>query len=217
MKKLVLVDDHVIIRNGLKELIERLGTYQVVDQFDNGLDFVNAIPFSYEPDLIVMDISMPEMDGDEVMQVLKERGISLPVLILTLNNDEERLIRLFRRGVRGYLQKNCTAAMMKEALEEIFTRGYYLNEHMQFALGADKAVREHSPNELLDILTPKEREFLRLICNDEEYTYKQISEIMSVSHRTVDGYREALFDKLGLKSKTGLVLFVLRNNLLDKI
>lgn len=217
MKKLVLVDDHVIIRNGLKELIERLGPYQVVDQFDNGLEFVNAIPFSYEPDLIVMDISMPEMDGDEVMQVLKERGISLPVLILTLNNDEERLIRLFRRGVRGYLQKNCTAAMMKEALEEIFTRGYYLNEHMQFALGTDKAVREHSPNELLDILTPKEREFLRLICNDEEYTYKQISEIMSVSHRTVDGYREALFDKLGLKSKTGLVLFVLRNNLLDKI
>jgi two-component system invasion response regulator UvrY len=217
MKKLVLVDDHVIIRNGLKELIERLGPYQVVDQFDNGLEFVNAIPFSYEPDLIVMDISMPEMDGDEVMQVLKEKGISLPVLILTLNNDEERLIRLFRRGVRGYLQKNCTAAMMKEALEEIFTRGYYLNEHMQFALGADKAVREHSPNELLDILTPKEREFLRLICNDEEYTYKQISEIMSVSHRTVDGYREALFDKLGLKSKTGLVLFVLRNNLLDKI
>lgn len=217
MKKLVLVDDHVIIRNGLKELIERLGPYQVVDQFDNGLEFVNAIPFSYEPDLIVMDISMPEMDGDEVMQVLKEKGISLPVLILTLNNDEERLIRLFRRGVRGYLQKNCTAAMMKEALEEIFTRGYYLNEHMQFALGADKAVREHSPNELLDILTPKEREFLKLICNDEEYTYKQISEIMSVSHRTVDGYREALFDKLGLKSKTGLVLFVLRNNLLDKI
>jgi len=214
MKKIILVDDHVIIRNGLKELIEKLGPYQVVAQFDNGKDFVDQLPIVPPPDLVIMDITMPEMDGDEVVRIMKSRGISMPILILTLNTDENRLVRLFRNGVRGYMQKNCTAAMLKEALREIFEKGYYHNEHMAYALTAEeKALPEI--DKLVEKLTDREREFIRLICDENEYTYKQIADIMSVHHRTVDGYRETVFDKFGVKSKSGFVLFAYKHKLID--
>lgn len=217
MKQIFLVDDHVIIRNGLKELVERLGPYKVSGEFDNGKEVVDYLPHHPLPDLIIMDLSMPEMDGDEVMLVLKEKNIKVPVLMLTLNTDEDRLVRLFRRGVRGYLQKNCTAAMLKEAIEEIFACGFYHNEHMEYAMDAPMRPKAAVARETFELLSPKERQFLKLICHEDEYTYKQISDIMGISPRTVDGYRETVFAKFGLKSKTGMVLFAMRNNLLDKL
>jgi len=123
-KNIVLVDDHVIIRNGLKELIEKLGPYKIVAEYDNGRQLVEALPSPSPPDLIIMDIAMPEMDGEEAIAAMNEKGIGVPVLILTLNQDDARIVRLFRSGVRGYLQKNCSASTMREALGEIFRSGY---------------------------------------------------------------------------------------------
>lgn len=216
MKDIILVDDHVVIRNGLKELIEKLGPYRVSRQYDNGKDFINAFPLQPMPDLVLMDITMPEMDGDEVMEIMNAQGIDIPILILTLNNDENRLVRLFRQGVRGYLQKNCTAAMMKQALEEISGNGYYHNEHMIHALRS-KEQKKSEKEQILEKLSPREKEFLKLACHENEYTYKNIGSIMDVHTRTVDGYRESIFEKFGIKSKTGLVLFALRHQLLDSI
>ena len=216
MKNIILVDDHVIIRNGLKELIEKLGPYQVLMQYDNGKEFIDAFPLETEPDLIIMDISMPEMNGDEVVEVLNTKGIKLPILILTLNNDENRLVRLFRQGVKGYMQKNCTAAMMKEALSEIFQRGYYHNEHMAFALTAKELGKTTSEqHKVLEKLSEREKEFIKLACDENEYTYKQIADLMAVQHRTVDGYRESIFEKFGIKSKAGLVLFAMKHKLVE--
>ncbi|MBL7692761.1 MAG: response regulator transcription factor [Flavipsychrobacter sp.] len=218
MKKIILVDDHVIIRNGLKELIEKLGPYTVIAQYDNGRDFVNTFPLRDLPDLIIMDISMPEMDGDEVVEVMNIRGMKCPVLILTLNHDENKLVRLFRQGVRGYLQKNCTAAMMKQALEEIFMRGYFHNEHMSLAL----TVKENTQGQtdtgmIMERLSEREKEFIKLACDEHEYTYREIAELMSVQHRTVDGYRQSIFEKFGIKSKAGLVLFALKHKLIENL
>ncbi|MBE2288237.1 MAG: response regulator transcription factor [Chitinophagaceae bacterium] len=218
MKKIILVDDHVIIRNGLKELIEKLGSYTIVAQYDNGRDFVNTFPLRDQPDLIIMDISMPEMDGDEVVEVMNIRGMKCPVLILTLSHDENKLAKLFRQGVRGYLQKNCTAAMMKQALEEIFKRGYFHNEDMSLGLTA-----KQNTNGPLDTTTIKERlserekDFIKLACDENEYTYREIAELMSVQHRTVDGYRQSIFEKFGIKSKAGLVLFALKHKLIENL
>ncbi len=214
-KDIILVDDHIIIRDGLKQLIEKLGPYQVSRQYDNGATLVEGFPLDPTPDLIVMDITMPEMDGDEVVLLMKQRGITIPVLILSLINDENRIIRLFRNGVRGYLQKDCTAAMMKEALEQIFKAGFYHNELMTYALQAEWPPRKTEQEKILDKLSPREREFLKLVCNSEEYTYVQIANLMNVQHRTVDGYREIIFEKFGIKSKSGMVLFVLRHQLIE--
>lgn len=215
-KNIVLVDDHIVVRKGLRELIEKLGDYQVSHEFDNGLNLVEAYPLHPQPDLIIMDITMPEMDGDEALQVLNEKGSKIPVLVLTLSTDDERMLRLFRMGARGYLLKNCTAATMAEALSEIFRCGYYHNEFLTYSLEHDQGLSKKSDEELiLEQLSDREREFLKLVCHEEEYTYDQIAGEMGVQHRTVDGYRESIFEKFSIKSKTGLVLFVLKHRLFD--
>lgn len=211
---IVLVDDHVVVRNGLKELIEKLGPFQVVAEYDNGQDLVDAYPF--EADLIIMDITMPTMDGDEAMQILNERDCRIPVLILTLNTDDQRMIKLFRLGARGYLQKNCSAQIMKEALSEIFRTGYYHNEFLTYSLKHEAAPKKKSEQEIiLEQLSDRERQFLKLVCHEAEYTYDQIASLMNVQHRTVDSYRESIFQKFSIKSKTGLVLFVLKHRLME--
>jgi two-component system, NarL family, invasion response regulator UvrY len=213
-KTIILVDDHIVIRNGLKELIEKLGPYTVAAQYDHGQDLVDAYPF--EADLIVMDITMPVMDGDEALDLLNKKGSAIPVLILTLNTDDTRMIRLFRLGARGYLQKNCSAQIMKEALSEIFRCGYYHNEFLAYSLKHEATAKKKSERDLiLEQLSDREREFLKLVCHEAEYTYDQIASHMHVQHRTVDGYRESIFDKFSIKSKTGLVLFVLKHRLMD--
>jgi DNA-binding NarL/FixJ family response regulator len=215
-KNIVLVDDHVIIRNGLKELIEKLGPFKISAEFDNGQALLDALPLSPAADLVILDICMPEMNGDKILEILSERKVKIPVLVLTLNEDESLIIKLFRLGARGYLKKNCTAAVMKEALNEIFEKGYYHNEFLTYSLQTNMTEPPKTEQEkILSKLSAKEKQFLKLVCHEKEYTYEQIADKMEVQPRTVDGYREAIFGKFNIKSKTGLVLFVLKHNLFE--
>lgn len=217
-QKIVLVDDHVIVRNGLKELIEKLGDYSVMAQFDSGTAFLEALPTLSKPDLVIVDLNMPGMNGSELVQELKNSNSDQRILILTLDSDEQTIIRLFRNGVRGFLKKNCSAEILKEALHSIATTGYYHNEFLTLSLREE--VEPPKPSErdkILGQFTDREREFLRLVCHEKEYTYEQIADQMQVSARTVDGYREAIFDKFAIKSKTGLVLFVLKHQLFEEL
>jgi DNA-binding NarL/FixJ family response regulator len=169
------------------------------------------------PDLIVMDLSMPGMNGDELMEILVQKQVKTPVLVLTLNEDEDLVVKLFRLGARGYLRKNCTATEMKAALSEIFQKGYYHNEFLAHSL-VNKDERNKPLHELvLEQLSPREKEFLKLVCHESEYTYKEIARLMGVEPRTVDGYRESVFVKFEIKSKTGLVLFVLKHRLYEHL
>lgn len=214
IKYIILVDDHVIVRNGLKELIEKLGPFKVLREFDNGSSLLNAVPFKEKPDLILLDLNMPDLNGDQVMVELNNKNVTTPVLMLTLNTDENTIVKLFRNGVRGYLQKDCSAQTLKTAMEEIFRCGYYHNEFLSLSLRNNEGSSKKTEQEkILEQLTAREREFLKLVCHEKEYTYEQIADQMNVQHRTVDGYREAVFEKFGIKSKTGLVLFVLKHHL----
>ncbi len=213
-KKIVLVDDHVIVRDGLKELIEKIGPYKVTAEFDNGSALLNAVPLSPIADLIVLDLNMPGMNGEQTVRALNAAGITTPVLVLTLNNDEQPIVQLFRLGVRGYLQKNCSAAVLRKAIADILEYGYYHNEFLNLSLkGGSDAVKKSAQETILGQMTAREREFLILVCDENEYTYEQIADRMKVQHRTVDGYREALFSKFGIRSKTGLALFVIKHDL----
>ncbi len=104
-KKIILLDDHVIIRNGLKELIEKLGPFKISQQFDNGEELIGSITQYPDTDLIILDINMPEMNGDIVMEKLNRKGIKIPVLVLTVNDEEEMIVKMFRLGAKGYLKK----------------------------------------------------------------------------------------------------------------
>lgn len=211
VKNLFLIDDHTIVRNALKGLIERLGNYQVTGQFNNGKDLIAAIPFDTVPDLMIMDLNMPEMDGRATMQWLKDHDHNYPVLILTLDTSDKTIIELFRLGVRGYLPKHCTADVLKKAIEDIIATGYHHNELLTKALMSEQQGTQKDERELvLEKLTDREIVFLQLVCDEKEFTYEQIAEQMNVHRRTVDGYRESIFEKFNIKSKTGLVLFAIK-------
>jgi len=204
-----LVDDHPVVRNGLKALIERLGNYTITAEYNNGEELMNDFPFAHPPDLIIMDLAMPVMDGTETVVALKGRGAKYPVLVLTLETDEHTIINLFRLGIRGYLPKSSTAEVLRKAISDVLTTGYYHNEMLAKALLTD----DSPPDErqlILNQVTARERDFLKLVCDEHEPTYEQIAEIMEVSRRTVDGYRESLFGKFNIKSKTGLVMFAIK-------
>lgn len=218
-KNIVLVDDHIIIRDGLRELIEKLGPYSISHQFDNGASLIEALPeISKKADLIILDISMNGMSGDEAMAILHEQKCEIPVLILTLNDDEELVIRMFRLGARGFLQKSCTAAEMKAALGEIFEKGYYHNDFLTYSLRNSQAPPKKDPQQAILLqLSDREKEFLKWTCDEKELTYKEIADRMGVQPRTVDGYRESVFEKFDIRSKTGLVLFVLKHKLYEHL
>lgn len=203
---IILVDDHTVVRKGLRSLIERLGNYEVVAEYDNGKDLIEALPqLDIVPDLVVMDLEMPVMGGRETVKELKRRGITYPVLVLTLETDESKIIELFKSGIRGYLPKSATAEVLRKAINDVLTTGYYHDEIFAKAMTYEA---ESDANMLH--ATEREKEFLRLVCSAEEPTYEQIAQQMEVSRRTVDGYRESLFTKFNIKSKTGLVLFAIK-------
>jgi two-component system invasion response regulator UvrY len=208
---IVLVDDHIVMRNGLKSLIEVLGNYKVTAQFDNGREFIDALPFEKEPDLVIMDLNMPELSGLETVKLLHQNASKLKILVLTLETDERNIIELFRLGVRGYLPKNCSAEVLKNAIESAVHTGFYHSEMLQQAL-VSGAWKDTNDTKELNV-SEREQLFLNLVCNKEEYTYDQIANLMNVSRRTVDGYRESLFTKFDLKSKTGLVMFAIKHGL----
>ncbi len=220
LPSILLVDDHIVVRNGLAELIDIMGQYHVSDQFSNGQELIDALAEGLPaPDLILMDLTMPVLDGESTVRRMKELGIEIPVLILSLNTDEATIIRLYRMGIRGYLSKDCTAAGLRDAIEDVLKRGFHHSDILHKALiaGEGKTGSEPPPREaILKKLTPRELQFLRLVCSEEEFTYEQMAGAMGVSRRTVDGYRESVFDKFGIRSKTGLVLFATRHKLIEE-
>jgi DNA-binding NarL/FixJ family response regulator len=219
LPSIVLVDDHVVVRNGLAELIDIMGNFRVTGQYSNGQELLDALTGndSTYPDVILMDLNMPVMNGEQCVNEMKNRGLDIPVLILSLNTDDQTILRLYRLGARGYLSKDCSASSLREAINDVLARGFHHSETLQKALmaGDPKPSKEVlAREEILKKLTPRELEFLKLVCHEAEYTYEEMARMIGVSKRTVDGYREAVFEKFGIKSKTGLVLFATRYQLM---
>ena len=201
-----IVDDHKIVRQGLKELLEKISNYKVVAEFDNGNDFLNALPIEDKPNLFIVDYSMPGLNGVEVLQALEEKEEEYKVLLLTQHFDEQIIDAAYHHGARGFLHKNCTAQDLKFAIDNIAGIGY--NNVVEIL----KRVRKYDPSanagpKTTIKLTDREHEFLKLVCNEKEYTYEQMADIMSLSVKSIEAYRTALFEKHNIKSKVGLVLF----------
>jgi len=210
---IALADDHILIRNGMAVLLQKLG-YEVIFEADNGIDFLGKLERHPLPDIVLMDINMPQMDGYETTLRLRKLHPEIKVLALTMFDNENSVLRMIRSGAKGYILKDSHPSELKKAIQSVYLKGYYQSD-----IVTGKLI--HSINRLDDLehadvkenfpLTQREIEFLKLVCT--ELTYKEIAEKMYVSPRTVDGYRDELFQKLQLKSRVGLVIFAIRNNL----
>jgi len=165
--------------------------------------------------LLIVDLAMPVMHGKETVKRLRELNDITPILILTIDTTERMIIELFRLGVRGYLPKSCSAEELKKAIDDIKRTGYYHNELLQKALQAEERKSPDAERQkILEQLTEREMAFLLLVCDAEEYTYEQIADKMGMHRRTVDGYRESIFEKFSIRSKTGLVLFAIKHRII---
>ena len=210
MAKIVLVDDHILLRNGLAALVAKLG-HVVLFEANNGKEFINQLDVNNLPDIILLDINMPEMDGYETAQWLKKHHPSVKVLALSMYDNENAIIRMLRHGVRGYILKDSEPSELKAAIHSVNVKGYYYSDLVSGQL--IKAINniDDITNEVVVIntLTDKEIEFLKYACT--ELTYKEIAEKMIVGIRTIDGYRDAVYEKLNIKTRVGLAVYAIKN------
>jgi DNA-binding NarL/FixJ family response regulator len=210
--KIVLVDDHVLLRSGLADLLRSFG-YLVLFEANNGKDLFSKLQEGNLPDLVLLDINMPVMDGFEAASRLKNEFPDIRVLALSMQDDENAIIRMLKNGARGYILKDSEPDELKSAIESILKKGFYYSEMVTGRLVHSISALEEdnmSSRQLLH-LSEREIEFLKLICT--EMTYKEIADQMHLSPRTVDGYRDALFQKLDIKTRTGLVIYAIKNGI----
>jgi len=128
MKTVALIDDHVLLRNGLANLIETLGDYKVLFQADNGKQFVETVQNGTVPNIVLIDINMPIMDGYETAIWIRENKLKIIILALSMYDDENSIIKMFKAGAKGYILKDCDPSELKTALEALVTKGFYYNE-----------------------------------------------------------------------------------------
>lgn len=209
---MALADDHSLLRSALAKLINTFENYTILFEADNGKDLRNKILQQVVPDIVLLDVNMPEMDGFETTQWIHKTYPQIKVLALSMFSDEKTIIKMFRVGAKGYLLKNTDADELKKALDSLVDKDVYLSDYVSGKLVSglhedlDKPVKQV-------VLNEKEREFLRWTCT--ELSYKDIAAKMFVSPRTVDDYRQALFHKLKVHSRVGLVMYAIKNGIVQ--
>lgn len=205
-----MADDHVLLRNALASLIDSFGNCRVIHQSGNGRELTVSIASGTVPDVVILDLSMPEMDGFETAEWLQKNAPQVHVLMLTMYDSELSLIRLLQFGVKGFLKKDIHPSELKFAIESVMHSGYYYSNHTTgklvnlFRQGADG-----NNNLQKAILSEQELGFLKLACSD--MTYKEIAQRMGLNPRSVDTLRDQLFIKLDVKSRVGLAMVAIRH------
>jgi len=212
--KVALVDDHLLLRNALAGLIDSFGDCRVIHQSGNGKEITKAITDGVIPDLVVMDLNMPEMDGFETAQWLQQNFPKIYVLMLTMFDSELSLIRLLQTGVRGFLKKDIHPSELKFAIQSVMQSGYYYSNNTTGRL-VNLFKNKHDGSMPLNnmVLSDQEVQFLKLACSD--LTYKEIAQKLGLNPRTIDTLRDHLFIKLDVKSRVGLAMVAIKNGIVS--
>jgi len=205
-KTIIIVDDHKLFAQSLQILVNSYKGFEVIHLCKNGEELVTYFQAgNVSPDLILLDMRMPVMDGMATMKWLKENKPDQKVLTLTVDQEDETIIKMLRLGSRGYLLKDIDPEEFEYALNAIDRTGYYSNKIISDAQKRDERKLKYEE------LTNRELEFLNHACS--ELTYKAIAGEMNLSPKTVENYRESLFQKLHVKSRVGLVIFAIKEGI----
>lgn len=204
-----LVDDHPMFRNGIAGLISGFDGYCILNQSGNGKEFIESVMAGQVPDMVILDFQMPVMNGEETALWIKQNQPSIKVLSLTMFDDEQHILKMIKAGARGYVLKSAEPDEIKLALDQVWTKNFYHSDLVSNLLMKNLRGEQEISKAL--ILPAREMEFLQFICTD--LAYKEIADRMGISVRTVDTYREVLFEKSGTKSRVGLALFAVKHGL----
>ncbi len=208
--KLALADDHTLFRKGVEELIEDFDNMEVIYSVENGKLLLNKLQTApILPDVCLLDINMPVLNGFDTAAKIKEKWPDMKILAVSVYDSEFNILGMLRAGAGGYILKDSQPDILRRAIEGLHNQGFYHSELVSGKILSQflKNTKETSAMELSD----NEKQFLNLCCT--EMTYREIADVMKISHRTVDGYRDQLFLKLNIKSRTGLVIYALKRGI----
>jgi two-component system, NarL family, invasion response regulator UvrY len=205
--RVALADDHHLFRKGVEELIGYFENIQVLYSVANGKELINLLSAAtILPHVCILDINMPELNGFETAKQIRQIWPEIKILAVSFYDSQFNILGMLRAGAGGYLLKNTQPDILKKAIETIYQNGFFHSDmvsgkviHQIISRSKEAAFLELSDNEI---------QFLKLCCS--EMTYKEIAVVMGISHRTVDGYRDHLFQKLNIKSRTGLVIYAFK-------
>jgi DNA-binding NarL/FixJ family response regulator len=209
---IAIVDDHVLIAKALTEIIVKLEKYDVLYEVENGAALIEKFTLKKNiPDIVLLDVSMPVMNGFETATWLKENHPEVMVMALSMQDDEQSLIKMIKSGAVGYLLKNIHPKELNNALQTLLQKGFYYPDWATSKVLLNIAESDTIKTTLIPF-TERELELFTYVCT--EMSYKEIAEKMFCSPRTVESYRDALFVKLNLKSRVGLAVYAMKNGLI---
>ncbi len=212
----IIADDHSIFRQGLKLALRDDHQLKNIGEAGNGIELLSLMKKKV-PDVVLLDLKMPEMDGMETIKQLKTDYPDVKVLILTMYDDEHFILHLMESGASGYLVKNTDPEEIKKAIHAVCENGYYFSDFVSNVMLKTLVKKNVAiPKFKQEVkLTDKEREVLQLIC--QQYTNTEIAKKVFLSHRTVEGIRSSLLEKIGVRNTAGLVLYAVKHNIYEEV
>lgn len=208
--EIIIADDHMMIREGLKQLLELDGTMKVIAEANDGEECLNLLNKKIHPDILLLDINMPKKNGIEVLEYIKQNKIPVKVLILTVHNEVEYLLKAVDIGIDGYLLKDSSYDELKEAIDVIISGNTYIQPSLLLAL--NESMEDYAlDKEKIEWLTKRELDVLRLI--SKGCSNKKISDELTISERTVKNHISHIFRKINVEDRTQAAVFAIRNKI----
>jgi len=206
MIKIALADDHSILRKGVAEILSKFENMSVIIEAGHGVELLSKMEAAPGlPDVCILDINMPEMNGYDTALEIKKRWPAIRMLALSMYDTELNVIKMLRNGANGYVLKDSDPEELRFAISEVHRHGFY---HSELVTGRMLHILHDSENRMNAEMNDREKQFLEYCCT--ELTYKEIADKMFLSPRTIDGYREALFKKLNVTTRTGLAIYAIK-------
>lgn len=206
--KVAVVDDHTLLSQAIGKLIDGFENFQTDGIFKNGQELISALNNkSIDPEIILMDVNMPILNGIETTKIVTQDFPAISVLALSVEEEEKTIIQMLKSGAKGYLNKDIQKELLLFALNSILQTGIFHTQNVTQALIGNLEKK----NDDLDELKEREIEFIQLACTD--MTYREIADKMFLSPKTVDNYRDSVFSKLNIKNRIGLVLFAIKKGI----
>lgn len=203
---IVIADDHKMVRDGIRQLLELDGNFNVISQVNDGVECIDVLKTKI-PDILLLDINMPRMNGLEVLKYLKENKMKVKVIVLTIHNEVDYLLRAYDYGVKGYVLKDSELWVLRDAIYSVYNDGTYIQENLIPLLTEKLSTRDEEED---NTLTKRELEVLKLIAKG--LYNKEIAAELNISEKTVKNHACSIFKKINVSDRTQAAVYAIKNN-----